>query len=52
MFVRPHFHYGDIIYDRPNNENFKSKLESIQYNAALAIKEAIGVPLEKNSTLN
>ena len=48
MFVCPHLDYGDIIYDRPNNENFKSKLESIQYNAALAITGAIrGTSREK-----
>ena len=41
MFVRPHLDYGDIIYDHPNNEHFKSKLESVQYNAALAITGAI-----------
>ena len=48
MFVRPHLDYADIIYDRPNNELFKSKLESIQYNAALAISGAIrGSSMEK-----
>ena len=41
MFVRPHLDYADIIYDRPNNNTFKNKLESIQYNAALAITGAI-----------
>ena len=25
--VRPHLDYGDIVYDRPNNEPFISKLE-------------------------
>ena len=48
MFVRPHLDYADIIYDRPNNEVFKSKLESIQYNAALAITGAVrGTSMEK-----
>ena len=48
MFVRPHLDYADIIYDRPNNEPFKSKLESIQYNAALAITGAVrGSSMEK-----
>ena len=41
-FVRPHLDYGDIIYDQPNNESFSQKLESYQYNAALAIIGAIG----------
>ena len=40
-FVRPHFDYGDIIYDQPNNESFCLKLESYQYNVALAITGAI-----------
>ena len=40
-FVRPHLDYGDIVYDRPNNESFISKLEQVQYNAALAITGAI-----------
>ena len=22
-FIRPHLDYGDIIYDKPNNESFK-----------------------------
>ena len=40
-FVRPHLDYGDIIYDNPINEIFCNKIESIQYNAALAITRAI-----------
>ena len=36
-FIRPHLDYGDIIYDWPNNSVFVQKLESIQYNACLAI---------------
>ena len=28
-FVRPHLDYGDIVYDRPNNESFISKLEQV-----------------------
>ena len=39
-FVRPHLDYGDI-YDQPKNESFCQKLESYQYNAALAITGAI-----------
>ena len=37
-FVRPHLDYGDIY--QPNNESMNSKLESVQYNAALAIAGA------------
>ena len=40
-FVRAHLDYGDIIYGQPQNESFCNKLESIQYNAALAITGAI-----------
>ena len=41
MFVRPHIDYADVIYDHPNNELFKKRLESMQYNAALAITGCI-----------
>ena len=40
-FLRPHRDYGDVIYDRAFNESFQNKLESVQYNAALAITGAI-----------
>ena len=40
-FIRPHLDYGNILYDNPNNENFQSKLEKIQYGACLAITSAI-----------
>ena len=36
VFLRPLIDYGDIIYDQPNNGSFCEKLESIQYQAALA----------------
>ena len=36
-YIRPHLDYGDIIYDNPGNKTFSEKLESIQYNACLAI---------------
>ena len=39
--IRPHLDYGDIIYDRPNINSFVNKIESVQYNAALAITGAI-----------
>ena len=32
---------GDVIYNRAFNESFQNKLESVQYNAALAITGAI-----------
>ena len=40
-FVRPHLDYRDIIYHQPNNKSINSKLESVQYNAALVIPGAI-----------
>ena len=40
-FVRPNLDYGDIIFDKPNNESFKSRTESIQYKACIAITGAI-----------
>ena len=39
-FLRPHLDYGDVIYDSAFNESFQNKLESVQYNAALAITGA------------
>ena len=40
-FVRPHLDYSGIVYDRLNNESFISKLEQVQYNAALELTGAI-----------
>ena len=40
-FIRPHLHYGDVVYDRAFNELLHINLESIQYNAAMAKTEAI-----------
>ena len=48
-FVRTHLDYGDIIYDQAFNNSFHQKIESLQYNAALAITGAIrGTSREKN----
>ena len=47
-FIWPHLDYGDIIYDRTYNSSFPQNIESIQYNAALAITDAIrGTSKEK-----
>ena len=35
-FIRPHLDYGDVIHDHAFNELFYQRLESIQYNAAIA----------------
>ena len=40
-FIRPHLNYGDVIYDQAYNITFHWKLESIQYNSALATTGAI-----------
>ena len=31
-FIRPHLDYGDIFYDKPNNESFKNKIENFSTN--------------------
>ena len=41
-FIRPHLDYRNILYDQAFNNSFHERLESIQYNAALAITGAIG----------
>ena len=47
-FVRPHLDYGDILYDQAFNSSFHDRLESVQYNACLAIMGAIrGTSREK-----
>ena len=47
-FIRSHIDYADVIYDQPNNTTFTDKIESIQYNASLAITGAIrGTSKEK-----
>ena len=40
-FVRPHLDYGDIVYDQLNNQSFSRKIEAVEYNATLAIINAI-----------
>ena len=42
-FIRLHLDFPDVIYDQPNNKSFCDKIESIQYNAVLAITGAIRV---------
>ena len=47
-FVRAHLDYGDVIYDQAFNNSFHQKVESLQYNAALAITGAVrGTSREK-----
>ena len=47
-FIRTHLDHGDIIYDQAFNNSFHQLIESLQYNAALAITSAIrGTSREK-----
>ena len=47
-FIRPYLDYGDVLYDQAFNNSFHAKIESIQYNACLAIRGAIrGTSREK-----
>ena len=48
-FIRPHVDYGDILYDKPENQNFQNKLKKVQYKVCLAITGAIqGTSRQKN----
>ena len=48
LLLRPHRHYGYIIYGQAYDVSFQQKAESIQYNAALGITGAIcGTSKEK-----
>ena len=40
-FIRHHLGYGDVIYNQPNLSCLTNKVESVQYNVALAIAGAI-----------
>ena len=53
-FIRPHLDYGDILYDKPNNETFINKIDKAQYDTVLEITGAIRwTPREKlNLALN
>ena len=41
FFIRLHLDYGHILYDQTLNNSFHEKLESIQYNATLALTRTI-----------
>ena len=46
--MRLHLDYSDVVYDQPSNDGFSISLETVQYNAALAITGAIkGTSREK-----
>ena len=40
-FIRPHLDYAYIIYDQPHYQSLSDRIESVQYNAALAITGSI-----------
>ena len=40
-FVRSCLDYDNVLYNQPNNESLCHKIESVQYNAALANMGAI-----------
>ena len=40
-FMRPHLYYDCAIYDEAYNKKFYQKLESVQYNACIALSGAI-----------
>ena len=40
-FMRPHLDYGDILYDKPSNDNFQNKMEKVQHRVCLAITGGI-----------
>lgn len=48
LFVRPLLDYVNIIYNHVYNNSFHQKMETVQYNTALAITGAIrGSSMEK-----
>ena len=51
-FIQPHLDYGDVLYDQTFNNSFKGKMESIQYNACLALTGAIRGTLKKKNIKN
>ena len=47
-FITQHLDYGDVVYDQPSNDAFSNQLETVQYNAALAVMGVIkGTSREK-----
>ena len=40
-FISPNLNYGDILYDKPENQTFQNKLEKVQHKVCLAIAGAI-----------
>ena len=40
-FIKPRIDYGDILYDKPDNQNFESKIKKYHYKACIAVTGAI-----------
>ena len=40
-FIKSHLDYGNIVYDKPNNDSLTSKLERVQYKGCLGITGVI-----------
>ena len=40
-FMKPHLDDGDILYDKPSNDNFENKMEKVQYRACVEITGGI-----------
>ena len=51
-FVRLHLDYDDIMYEKAYNSSFHQKIESVQYNARLAIREAIRGTSKESFTMS
>ena len=47
-FIGPHLNYGDVVFDQAFNNFSHQRLDSIQYNAALAITGAIRKTSKEN----
>ena len=47
-FMRPHLDYEDVAFDQAFHNSFHQRLESIQYNAALAITRPIRGASKRN----
>ena len=40
-FIKPYLDYGNAVYDKCLNKSFFKKIESVQYNATLAMTDSI-----------
>ena len=46
--MQVHLGYGDILHEKPDNQNLESKIENVQYKPSIAIIGAIqGISREK-----